>query len=261
MKKKFKNSQIFALIPILLFAFVSIANTYSQNGLNKFSDPIIREIHELADHRDSIALLKFLKDSNPNYQGEALMCFGSIQAASLNDSIAQLMNSEMNGIRMAAAFALGQSFHQSAVSHIKDALANDTVELVRGMLYDALGKTGSLNDLQWMSEQKVDFQETEGLAQGILRFGMRRIISPVGNTAALKIIKTGSSTVRALQFISSSATLRTFRYSASPAFRAMASAAATAIFGLVEINCLKINLDTPSQNKPLTPLIAFTFSR
>jgi len=77
MKKKFKNSQIFALIPILLFAFVSIANTYSQNGLNKFSDPIIREIHELADHRDSIALLKFLKDSNPNYQGEALIIFNA----------------------------------------------------------------------------------------------------------------------------------------------------------------------------------------
>lgn len=193
------NKSIFIeVIAIVIFAFGWGSNIQAQRGINKYSDPVIREIHDLADHRDSLGLLKFLKNPDLNYQGEALMCFGSVQSPGLNDSIAESLNSEMDGIRMAAAFALGQSYHQSAVTHIKTALGKDTVELVRGMLFDALGKTGDQSDLNWLSEQMVDFQETEGLSQGILRFGMRGVTSLAGNNRALKLMETGTSTVGAI---------------------------------------------------------------
>ncbi len=195
MRWKFNNTGLPIVASILLFVFGNFSEAYSQRGLNKFSDPEIRKIHDLTDQRDSLALLSYLRDSNLNYQGEALMCFASIQAPSLNDSIAVSLDSKMDGIRLVAAFALGQSYHPSAVPHIKDALDKDTVKLVRGMLFDALGKTGNLEDLRWLSQQVVDFQETEGQAQGILRFGMRGISLSEGNSKALEIMKAGTSTV------------------------------------------------------------------
>ena len=195
MKWKFIKPELALAVSILLFVFGNLGEAYSQRGLNKFSDPEIRKIHDLADQRDSLSLLTYLRDSNLNYRGEALMCFGSVQAISLNDSIALSLDSKMDGIRIAAAFALGQSYHPGAVPHIMSALEKDTVKLVRGMLFDALGKTGTQDNLKWLSQQVVDLQETEGQAQGILRFGMRGITLPQGNSKVLEIMESGTSTV------------------------------------------------------------------
>ena len=123
------------------------------------------------------------------------MCLGSLQSIGIIDSIAPALDSEMNGIRMAAAFALGQTFHPSAVPLLISALEKDTVKLVKGMLFDALGKTGDVSNLLWLATQKAEFQESEGQAQGILRFALRGLVVPEGNEKMLEIIKEGSSTV------------------------------------------------------------------
>ncbi len=195
--KRNSGSKIRSLLisSIAIFSFFAVQSSFSQNSINKFSDPVIREIHDLADRRDSLALLPFLRDSNPNYRGEALMCFGSVQSIGLIDSIAPALNSDFNGIRIAAAFALGQTFHTKAVPYILSAIERDTVKLVKGMLFDALGKCGEESHLQWLAAQNVDFQESEGQAQGILRFALRGIIMPEGNSRMVEIIKKGSSTV------------------------------------------------------------------
>jgi len=180
----------FAIIFIL-----SGLKSYSQDPINKFSDPVIREIHDLADHRDTVSMFRFLRDTNPNYQGEALICMGSIQSVGMIDSIAPVMDSEMNGVRMAAAFALGQTYHNKAVPIILSALEKDTVKLVRGMLFDALGKTGDESHLQWLAKVEADYQEAEGQAQGILRFALRGMTLPEGNVRMLEIMQEGTSIV------------------------------------------------------------------
>jgi cyclophilin family peptidyl-prolyl cis-trans isomerase/HEAT repeat protein len=186
------NKILFAAI--LLFSY-SCNDILAQEPVNKFSDPEIRKIHELADHRDSAGLLKYLGHDNPNYQGEALMCLGSVQSAGIADSIAVGLESEMNGVRMAAAFTLGQTFSPDAAVIIRNALDRDTVKLVRGMLFDALGKTGNSDDLKWMAEVDADYQESEGLAQGILRFALRGISLDEANSRMLNILDRGTSFV------------------------------------------------------------------
>lgn len=170
-----------------------LSQTYAQQGLNKFSDPVIREIHDLADHRDVDGLLPYLRESNLNYRGEALMCLGSVQAIGIADSIAVAMDSDMDMIRIAGAFALGQTYHETAAVQIRQLLETEGKPLVRGILYDALGKTGTSEDLEWLSEQKLKLQQTEGQAMGIFRFALRGIISDTGNDRMLVLCAGGSS--------------------------------------------------------------------
>lgn len=180
----------FCFVLLLLPLFSQV---YAQQGLNKFSDPVIREIHDMADRRDVDGLLPYLRDTNLNYRGEALMCFGSVQDIGIADSIATAMDSEMDMIRIAGAFALGQTYHETAAVQIRHLLETEEKPLVRGILYDALGKTGTSEDLEWLSEQKLKLQQTEGQAMGIFRFALRGIISDTGNDRMLVLCAGGSS--------------------------------------------------------------------
>lgn len=172
------------------------------NGqVNKYADPVIREIHDLADRRDVAGLLPFFQDSVMPYRGEALMvmgsCWGAERVEILIDSIARAivsgMDTEMDGVRMAGAFALGQAGDQGVASLIREVIEKEEKPLVRGMLFDALGKCGSAEDLSWMLEQEVDFQAKEGLAMGIFRFGARRITSADGNDRMAALCAEGPS--------------------------------------------------------------------
>jgi len=177
----------------VLFLLPLLCQSYAQQGLNKFSDPVIREIHDLADHRDVDGLLPFLRDTNLHYRGEALMCFGSVQAIGITDSIVKAMDSNIDGIRMAGAFALGQTYDETAAVQIRKLLDTEEKPLVRGIMYDALGKCGNAADLEWLAELNLKLQQTEGQAMGIFRFALRGIISDQGNNRMLVLCSGGSS--------------------------------------------------------------------
>ncbi len=185
------NMRSYSIVLLLLLTVLS--QTFAQEATSKFSDPVIREIHDLADHRDVEGLLPYLRDSNMQYRGEALMCFGSVQAVGTADSIAEAMKCEIDGIRLAGAFALGQIYHETAAVQIRQLLDNEQKPLVRGMLYDALGKCGTTEDLEWLAEQNLKLQQTEGQAMGIFRFALRGITSDAGNDRMLVLCASGSS--------------------------------------------------------------------
>jgi cyclophilin family peptidyl-prolyl cis-trans isomerase len=177
------------------FAFVSaymVLPVKAQDG-NKFNDSVIRQIHDLADRRDAEGLLPYLRSGNPNYRGEALFCFGSIQPAGFCDSIRATMKTDMERVRMMGAWALGQTNRPEAVPVLREILETETNPLVRGMCYDALGKCGGEEDLNFIAGIECPLQETEGQAMGIFRFGMRGITTVTGNMRILKIISSGTS--------------------------------------------------------------------
>jgi cyclophilin family peptidyl-prolyl cis-trans isomerase len=161
--------------------------------INKYNDSVIREIHDLADRRDAEGLLVYLKNPDPNYRGEALFCLGSVQAVGIADSIFEAMQAEQERVRMIGAWALGQTNHVSAVPVIRKVLESETSELVRGMCYEALGKCGKEDDLNYIAGIECPLAETEGQAMGIFRFGLRGITSAAGNSRMLKLLSTGTS--------------------------------------------------------------------
>jgi cyclophilin family peptidyl-prolyl cis-trans isomerase len=138
-------------------------------------------------------LLKWLKDPDPNYRGEALFCLGSVQPAGLADTIFTAMQVEQERVRMIGAWALGQTLQVSAVPVLRNILARDTNALVRGMCYEALGKCGNEEDLNFIAAFECPLQETEGQAMGIFRFGLRGITSIAGNSRILKLMESGTS--------------------------------------------------------------------
>ena len=162
-------------------------------AVHKFSDPVLRHIHDLADRRDGDSLLFYLNHDDMNYRGEALLCFGSLQLPQTADTIFRSMQNAPDGVRMMGAFALGQIQHPVAVPFILEALKTEEKGLVRGMLYDALGKCGDAANLDWMAEQPVTIEDSEGMAMGLLRFGLRRITSLKGNLKTVEIMQSGGS--------------------------------------------------------------------
>ncbi|MFH0760643.1 MAG: peptidylprolyl isomerase [Bacteroidota bacterium] len=167
--------------------------TVTGQTINKYNDSIIRQIHDLADRRDAAGLLPFLKDTNPNYRGEALFCFGSIQVPELADSLYAAMKVEQQRVRMMGAWAIGQIAKPAALPVIQKALLIERDPFVRGMLYEALGKCGTEEDLNWLAAIDVPFEETEGQAMGIFRFGLRSITSVAGNERMVTILSAGTS--------------------------------------------------------------------
>jgi len=162
-------------------------------AVNKYNDSIIRKIHDLADRRDAEGLIPYLKSSNPNYRGEALFCLGSVQAVGIADTIGAAMEVDQERVRMIGAWALGQTNHPSAVPVLRKIIERDSNALVRGMCYEALGKCGTEEDLNFIAAKECPLAETEGQAMGIFRFGLRGITSVTGNSRMLKLITSGTS--------------------------------------------------------------------
>ncbi|MFA5815207.1 MAG: peptidylprolyl isomerase [Bacteroidales bacterium] len=177
---------------MIVVMVVMVMPSWAQT-VNKYNDSIIRKIHDLADRRDAEGLLPYLKDPDPNYRGEALFCLGSVQAVGIADSIYPAMQMEQERVRMIGAWALGQTNHPSAVPILKKVLEKETNSLVRGMCYEALGKCGSEEDLNFIAAIDCPLEETEGQAMGIFRFGLRGITSVTGNSRMLKLISSGTS--------------------------------------------------------------------
>lgn len=178
-------------LSLLVFSLVN--SSFAQKPINKFSDPVIRKIHDLADHRDIEGLLPYLRDSNSQYRGETLMALGSVQVIGIADSIVNAMDSEIDGIRMAGAFALGQTYHETSAVQLRKLIKKEKAPLVLGMMYDALGKCGSEEDLDRLAEQNLTLQETEGQAMGVFRFALRGIINDKGNNRMLILCSSGTS--------------------------------------------------------------------
>jgi cyclophilin family peptidyl-prolyl cis-trans isomerase/HEAT repeat protein len=180
-------------ISLILFVMaLAVAPSWGQSS-NKFNDSVIRRIHDLADRRDAEGLLPYLGNPDPNYRGEALFCMGSVQAAGMVDTIFTSMQVPQERVRMIGAWALGQSGHPSAVPVLRRVLEKETNELVRGMCYEALGKTGTEEDLNFIAAFECPLAETEGQSMGIFRFGLRGITSVAGNARMLKLVTSGTS--------------------------------------------------------------------
>lgn len=182
-------------VSLLLSLFGS---TIAQTAINKFSDPVIREIHELIDHRDVLGLMPYLRSTNLFHRGEALMGLGSVTPACgaefcTADSIGVAMESEIDGIRLAGAFALGQLGSEEAAVQIRQWIEKEQKPLVKGMLFDALGKCGNEEDLNWLADQNVSLMESEGQAMGLFRFALRGLNSAAGNDRVLTLGSGGSS--------------------------------------------------------------------
>ena len=114
---------------------------------NKFSDPILIQIIDFQDRRQTDSLYQVLGSENPIYRKETALAFASVQdtlaAVALGNILLEDADPE---VRQAAAFALGQTGGFLSVNALIPATSDKNSQVV-GEVLEALGKTVSKKDV------------------------------------------------------------------------------------------------------------------
>lgn len=172
-----------------MFLAVLACSTPSEKTVNKFSDPVLVKIADLQDRRMGDSLYPYFHHQNPLYRREAVLAFGSIQVTGDVERIGKLLMMDADdGVRRAAAFALGQIHHSSGERLLLGALMRERdPENVRTIL-EAFGKVTNL----WKLDPATflsDSIKSAGLAWSIYRAGLRGKVAPVGDSIAATLIR------------------------------------------------------------------------
>ena len=159
-------------------------------------DSIFQLITDLQDRQEVTALYPWLRHRNPNYRYLAARAFASIQAEEALDSLAALLDDEIDEVRAMAAFAIGQSGSPSAVPFLIQGFnQKDTAHqyaLAQEAVLEAVGKCGDEEVLDQLSTvEKYTARDTaliQGQAYGIYRFGLQGVTSENGTARMLELL-------------------------------------------------------------------------
>ena len=187
---------IFGIFILLLGFCTPPSNRKITVVRTSFSDSLLQHIYGFQDQQLSDSLYPFFRHADPSYRYAAALAFGSVKDTTAIDSLAFLLNDEIEKVRVAAAYAIGQigsskgegplvrSFNQLDTAGVWDE--------ANAAILEAIGKCGSPKYLEYLSTIKTyqaeDTTLLEGQAYGILRFSQRDIVSPSGTEAMLRFV-------------------------------------------------------------------------
>lgn len=160
------------------------------------NDPVLRKILDFQDAFLSDSLVTYFRHPNPTYRYAAAMAFASNQDSTKLDSIIVLLNDEVEGVRAAAAYVIGQIGSEKGESALVAAFQGDDslstpIRFNRAVL-EAIGKSGSDTYLAALSTISTyipsDTLLLEGQALGIYRYGLRGKIIPTGTERMVELV-------------------------------------------------------------------------
>jgi cyclophilin family peptidyl-prolyl cis-trans isomerase/HEAT repeat protein len=161
-----------------------------------FEDPILQRIHDFQDRQLSDSLYVYLRHKDPSYRFASAMAFGSTKANEGIDSLLPLLSDEIEKVRVATAYALGQIGDAQAEEPLVQAFEQydtaGTWARANAAILEAIGKCGSAEYLKYLSTistyQYSDTLLLEGQAYGLYRFMRRGITSEEGTQQMLKFV-------------------------------------------------------------------------
>jgi cyclophilin family peptidyl-prolyl cis-trans isomerase/HEAT repeat protein len=158
---------------------------------NIFQDKNLQLIYTLQNQRNTAQLLPYLKDENPVYRKAAVTAFASVQDPAAVQPLAELFADTDEGIRSAAAYALGQTGSNTAEPILIKTCQTEKSPAVKQDILEALGKCGTTEGLAFLTGLNIPPEETNlltGQAWGLYRFATRNIISQPGTARAIELI-------------------------------------------------------------------------
>ncbi len=163
------------------------------------NDSIYRKIINFQDQRLPDSLVSFLSDPNPTYRYASTMAFASIQDSSFQDLVVKNLHDEVEKVREAAVYSLGQI----ASNRIQDSLISvfgkyDTLNpnnLFNSYILEAVGKIGDKKYLKPLATVK-SYRPTDtllilGQTRALYRYIAKGISIPEGTERIIDIV--GSS--------------------------------------------------------------------
>ena len=148
-------------------------------------DKTQQRLYDFQDQGLSDSLYAYLSHEDPTFRYLAANAFASIQDSMAIDKLAGLLADEVEDVRIAAAFAIGQTAGGRSEDYLLRAFAGqDTTAKYRATnaaILEAIGKVGTkpyLNALATISTYRpTDTLLLEGQAYGIYRYALRDMIN------------------------------------------------------------------------------------
>jgi len=149
-------------------------------------DKAQQKLFDFQDQGLSDSLYKYLSHEDPTFRYLAANAFASIQDSTSIDKLAGLLADDVGDVRVAAAYAIGQTAGGRSEDYLLRAFAGqDTTQEYRATnaaILEAIGKTGTkpyLNALATISTYRpTDTLLLQGQAYGIYRYALRGMINP-----------------------------------------------------------------------------------
>lgn len=159
-------------------------------------DPTLQKIYSFQDQRNTDSLVVFFDHKDPSYRYASAMAMGSVQDSNIIEDLAILLNDEIDKVRIAAAYALGQTKNEKAETFLINAFQKDdslyrSAEFNAAVL-EAVGRCASPKYLKALSTIKTytrkDTALLEGQSWGIYRFALRNIVNEEGTARMIKYV-------------------------------------------------------------------------
>jgi cyclophilin family peptidyl-prolyl cis-trans isomerase/HEAT repeat protein len=159
--------------------------------INKFDDPTILRIYDLADRRAADSLLPYLADSQATIRQEAALVFGSVQDSQACGALHKLLADSDLGVVQAAAWALGQIGDSLSGPPLLAALQEQQGP-PQAAIGEALGKCGAVGEIA----QAIALHDAAELPQGssnavmqaVYRAGLRKRVPAGAQAFAFKVL-------------------------------------------------------------------------
>ncbi len=150
------------------------------------SEPEFQRIFNFQDRRQTDSLIGYFRHPNPNYRYSAALAMGSIEDTSAIDALSFLLEDDIDEVRAAAAFSIGQIGHPKGAPLLIEGFSQEDslgrYNKANRAILEAIGKCGDLNTLTLLSTIKTyQVQDTallQGQCWGIYRYAMREMTSP-----------------------------------------------------------------------------------
>ena len=181
-------SFFFWLIAILFSRCVPVQEDILTEVNFDLSKPEFQRVYDLQDQQMVDSLVAFFDHKDPTYRYAAAMAFASIKDSTIINSLARLLQDDIEEVRVAAAYAMGQIGAQKGEKWLIKSFQNyDSLSIhnrFNATILEAVGKCGTKSTLGLIATTKEyiksDTLLLEGMSKGIYRFALRGITLPEG---------------------------------------------------------------------------------
>lgn len=209
------TSSIVLLSLILFSACVPAEQEDLTDIVIDLADTTQQKIITYQDLQKTDSLVKWIAHPDATYRFLVARAFGSIRDHDQHDALVDLLDDDVEAVRIEAAYALGQSGNESAekalIDHFNGRDTTGKDALFNAAILEAIGKVGSEASLENIAKvttyRPTDTTLLKGQAWAIYRFALRGMTSEDGTKRMIELIK-GSIYPPSIRWIASNYLMR-----------------------------------------------------
>jgi cyclophilin family peptidyl-prolyl cis-trans isomerase/HEAT repeat protein len=156
----------------------------------------IQALYNFRDERRTDSLLTYLKSNNTTWRYLATLSFASIRDSAFVEPLAALLTDPVEEVRIAAAYALGQTGSPRAEAPLLQSFVrNDSLskhQRFNATVLEAIGKCGSRPNLKNIAAvatyQPTDTLLLQGQCKAVLQYGLRKMTDPSATALMVRYI-------------------------------------------------------------------------